>query len=161
METAALTDDALIGRVAARDVDAYGELHRRYVRAVLGLALRSLADREDAEAATPEVFGLVWRDAPRFAGSEADAVRWLYDLARAALGEAVATESPRRWATWRVHRALMSLDEPERSVVELAYWGGMRADEIAAFLHVSRSAVVELARAALGRVGDDLAGAPA
>lgn len=158
MDTGSPSDGDLIARVAARDVDAFGELHRRYVRAVLGLALGALADREEAEGSTNEVFAAVWRAAPQFDGARDDAVRWLYDAARLALGADRGAARASAWTSWQVHRALHSLPEDERHVIELAYWGGMQADEVAAFLHVRRDTVASLAGSALARLDRAIVG---
>ena len=51
------TDGQLIVRIAGGDRGAFDELHGRYSRAVLGLALRRLGDRGRAEDATQDAFG--------------------------------------------------------------------------------------------------------
>src|SRR4029450_1914702 len=57
------TDEDLLARVADGDRDAFGDLYRRYARAVLGLALGRLGDRGRAEDAAQEAFASVWRAA--------------------------------------------------------------------------------------------------
>ena len=76
------SDADLIQRVAARDSDAFSELHRRYSRAVLGLALRRLGDRGRAEDATQETFTAIWRSAARYDAKLGPGAPWLYTLAR-------------------------------------------------------------------------------
>ena len=60
------TDGQLIVRIARGDRDAFEELHGRYARAVLGLALRRLGDRGRAEDATQDAFVAIWRSARTF-----------------------------------------------------------------------------------------------
>ena len=57
------TDGQLIARIATGDRGAFEELHERYARAVLGLALRRLGDRGRAEDATQDAFIAIWRSA--------------------------------------------------------------------------------------------------
>lgn len=157
MVGAAPTDVELIERVAARDGDAFAELHRRYIRATLGLALRALGDREDAERAADSVWAALWASAPGFDRSQDDPERWVYAVARTHLtGTPNEVEGAAGWASWRAHRALATLPGPERDVVELAYWGGMSTSEIAAFLHATPETVTSLSRSALGRIADGL-----
>ena len=57
------TDGELIEHIAGGDRSAFEELYRRYVRAVLGLALRRTGDRGRAEDATQDAFVAIWRSA--------------------------------------------------------------------------------------------------
>src|SRR5690348_18329704 len=50
------TDAELLVRVADRDREAFELLYQRYVRSMLGLALRRLRDRQRAEDAVQETF---------------------------------------------------------------------------------------------------------
>jgi RNA polymerase sigma-70 factor (ECF subfamily) len=171
-DPSALRDDELIRRVAGRDHAAFAELHGRYVRAVLGLALRTLRDRGRAEDATQEVFAAVWRSAGRFDPRRGAAAPWLYAVARNAIvdglrrapeppGEPVdvAADEPgppeqaeAAWAAWSVHRALESLSDPERKVIELAYWSGLSQSEVATFLGIPLGTVKTRTRSALQRL---------
>lgn len=171
-DAATLHDDELIKRVADRDHAAFAELHGRYVRTVLGLALRTLRDRGRAEDATQEVFAAVWRSAGRFDPRRGAAAPWLYAVARNTIvdglrrapeppGEHVDTASDEpgpaeqaetAWAAWSVHRALESLSGPERQVIELAYWSGLSQSEVAAFLGIPLGTVKTRTRSALHRL---------
>jgi DNA-directed RNA polymerase specialized sigma24 family protein len=48
--------ESVIERAQGHDVEALGEIYRRYVRRVLGLCRYMLDSRESAEDATSEVF---------------------------------------------------------------------------------------------------------
>ena len=145
------TDGQLIVRIAGGDRRAFDELHGRYARAVLGLALRRLGDRGRAEDATQEAFVAIWRSARTYDPSRGRGAPWLYAVARNAITDGCAARPSRSpssrtapgaiptrptrprasWTAWRVHRALEVLPEHERPVIELAYWRGLSQSEIA------------------------------
>jgi RNA polymerase sigma-70 factor (ECF subfamily) len=170
------SDAQLVERVAARDAEAFAELYRRYVRAVLGLALRKLGDRGRAEDATQEAFTSIWRSAHRYDPARGAVASWLYTVARNAIVDGIrrapepATEPPdlptaepgpperaeAAWDAWRVHRALETLSPTEREVIELAYWSGLSQSEVAGFLGIPLGTVKTRTRAALGRLADVL-----
>jgi RNA polymerase sigma-70 factor (ECF subfamily) len=172
------TDAELIQRVAAHDHAAFEELHRRYARAVLGLALRRMGDRGRAEDAAQETFTAIWRSAARYDADRGPGAPWLFTLARNTIVNGLrrtpepASDAPdlatddagpseqaeSSWEAWRVHRALETLPDAERQVVELAYWSGLSQSEIASFLGIPLGTVKTRARAALHRLADTLEG---
>jgi RNA polymerase sigma-70 factor, ECF subfamily len=173
------TDAELIGLIAGGDRRAFEELYRRYARSVLGIALRRIGDRGRAEDVTQDTFASVWRSAGRYDPARGQATSWLYTVARNAIvdglrrrppptvanppevaagdpGPADAAES--EWVSWRVHRAVESLPEQERSLVELAYWSGLSQSEIADYVGLPLGTVKTRTRAALRRLADELEG---
>jgi RNA polymerase sigma-70 factor, ECF subfamily len=171
-------DAELIGLVAAGDSAAFEELHRRYARSVLGIALRRIGDRGRAEDATQDTFASLWRSAARYDPAKGTATAWLYTVARNAIVDGlrrtpdptvddppeVAASDPgppdvaeREWVSWRVHRALESLPADERTLVELAYWSGLSQSEIAEYLGIPLGTVKTRTRAALRRLAGELA----
>lgn len=171
-----LTDGELIEAIATGDRAAFDELYVRYARAVLGLALRRLGDRGRAEDATQEAFAAIWRSARTYDRARGSGATWLYTVARNAIVDGIRRQPeptaaapdlpelsdgpPERaegaWVSWRVHRALESLPEHERPVIELAYWSGLSQSEIAEFLHVPLGTVKTRTRSALARLADVL-----
>jgi RNA polymerase sigma-70 factor (ECF subfamily) len=171
------SDADLIADVAEGDRGAFDELHRRYARSVLGIALRRIGDRGRAEDATQETFASIWRSAGRFDPSRGEATSWLYTVARNAIVDGLRrrreppvdeapdlpapepgpdAEAESGWVAWRVHRALQSLPDQERTLVELAYWSGMSQSEIAEYLDMPLGTVKTRTRSALRRLADDL-----
>lgn len=169
-----LTDGQLIARVAGGDRRAFEELHRRYARAVLGLALRRLGDRGRAEDAAQDAFVAIWRSARTYDASRGTGAPWLYAVARNAITDGLrrtpepaaeltdrpgddpdpADRAEASWTAWRVHRALEELPEHERPVIELAYWRGLSQSEIAAALEIPLGTVKTRTRSALARLAD-------
>jgi RNA polymerase sigma-70 factor (ECF subfamily) len=171
------TDDELLALVADGDHRAFEELHRRYARSVLGIALRRIGDRGRAEDVTQDTFASVWRSAARFDPSRGKATSWLFTVARNAIvdglrrrPEATVDNPPElpatdprpdeaaesEWVSWRVHRALETLPSEERSLVELAYWSGLSQSEIAARVGIPLGTVKTRTRSALRRLADEL-----
>jgi len=170
------SDEELLQRVGAGDRAAFELLYRRYARAVLGLALRRLGDRGRAEDAVQETFASIWRSAASYRPERGPGARWLYAVARNAISDrgrarseppAEAPDEPsleagpderaeQSWVAWRVHRALESLREHERRLIELAYWGGLSQSEIADLLGIPLGTVKTRTRAALARLAEAL-----
>jgi RNA polymerase sigma-70 factor (ECF subfamily) len=176
MEDRRPSDGELLQRVGEGDRDAFEQLYRRYSRPVLGLALRRLGDRGRAEDAVQETFTSVWRSARSYKPERGPGAPWLYAVARNAISDRgrarveppadapdEASNEPgpsetaeRGWVSWRVHRALADLPENERSLIELAYWGGLSQSEIADLLGIPLGTVKTRTRSALARLADAL-----
>lgn len=172
------SDSDLLVRVAARDREAFEVLYRRYIRSVFGLALQRLRDRERAEDAVQEMFAAVWRSASSYKPELGPAAPWLYAIARNAIVDRVrarddlpmeppdvmsdepgpADRAESSFVSWRVHRALEELPQTERTVIELAYWGGLSQSEVADYLNVPLGTVKTRTRSGLHRLADLLEG---
>ena len=179
MDATDLDDGMLIERVAAHERVAFEELYRRFARTVFGLALRRIGDRGRAEDTVQEVFAAVWRSAASYDRRRGPGGAWIYAIARNATidaqrrrnaptvanpPETVSTdatpdeEAEASWNAWRVHRALETLPEHERAVIDLAYFSGLSQTEIADFLQVPLGTVKTRTRAGLARLADALEG---
>ncbi len=170
------TDEDLLSRIAEGDRDAFGDLYRRYARAVLGLAMRRLGDRGRAEDAVQEAFASIWRSARTYRRERGQVAPWLYAVARNAIADRgrvrieppaepadSASDAPgpadraeQSWLAWRVHRALEELPETERTVLELAYWSELSQSEIAGFLGLPLGTVKTRTRSGLRRLAEEL-----
>lgn len=172
------SDAELIQRTSAGDREAYEKLYKRYARSVFGLALRRLGDRGRAEDAVQETFASVWRSASTYKPERGPGAPWLYGVARNAIvdrsrhrseppgeGPELPSDEPTpaeraeaSYTSWRVHRALESLGQNEREVIELAYYGGLSQSEVADFLNIPLGTVKTRTRAGLGHLADLLEG---
>jgi RNA polymerase sigma-70 factor (ECF subfamily) len=172
----ACSDGELLERVGTGDREAFDVLYRRFVRPVFALALRRLGDRGRAEDATQETFASIWRSASSYRPERGPGAPWLYAVARNAIVDRTRTcietpmeppdqasgdagpaeEAERSWRAWKVHRALMTLPDQERVLLELAYWGGLSQSEIADFLDIPLGTVKTRTRSALARLAGAL-----
>ena len=179
VSAAEVTDGTLIEQIAAGERAAFEELYHRYARSVLGFALRRIGDRGRAEDSVQDVFAAVWRSAASYDRRRGPGGAWLYTIARNAIVDAQRRkpaptmadppevvspdltpdeEAEASWNSWRVHRALETLPEAERSVIDLAYFSGLSQSEIAAFLDVPLGTVKTRTRSGLARLADALEG---
>src|SRR5262249_23091974 len=174
------SDEELLTRVGDGDRSAFELIYKRYARAVLGLALRRLGDRGRAEDAVQETCVSVWRAARTYDPARGRVAPWLYAVSRNAISDRgrARSETPveppdeasfepgpderaeQSWVAWRVHRALEGLAEHERSLIELAYWGGLSQSEIANMLSMPLGTVKTRTRSALARLADALEEVP-
>ncbi|MGH8325740.1 MAG: sigma-70 family RNA polymerase sigma factor, partial [Steroidobacteraceae bacterium] len=74
--------EALLARVAAGSREAFEALYRQTSGKLLGICLRVLAERAEAEEVLQEVFATVWRKAAQFDAGRASASVWLAMIAR-------------------------------------------------------------------------------
>src|SRR5579885_2433377 len=76
------TDQELLGRIAARDREAFAAFYDRYAPRAFGLILRVLRNRTDAEDVLQEAFLQVWNQAGRFDPARAAPDVWVLLIAR-------------------------------------------------------------------------------
>jgi RNA polymerase sigma-70 factor (ECF subfamily) len=167
--------------MAAGDADALGEFYDRWALPVQAVVLSIVRGPLDAEDVVEETFWQAWRQAARFDGERGTVSAWLLTIARSrALDRAraltrrretsvdeaadVAADAPdpsehaasaeRRSA---VADALRALPEPQREVIEMAYFGGLSQTEIAACLGQPLGTVKTRARLAMQKLRERLA----
>ncbi len=154
------TKDALdLQRIAAGDSGGVADLYDRHSAMVFGIAIRVTNDHGLAEDVVQETFVSLWQGASGFDPAKASARTWILTIAHRRAVDAVrrrrrpvlsldldADESP-MWVpdaadVWTevsarhdaaaVQRALAELPEAQRRSLELAYFGGLTQQEIAA-----------------------------
>jgi RNA polymerase sigma-70 factor, ECF subfamily len=146
-------DDArLVSAVVKGDRGALAGLYDRHSPILLALGMRILADRAMAEDVLHDVFLEAWHHAAEFDGGRGTVRAWLITRMRsrcldrrgkvvrgARLAEAAARESPGGASDGiagadrdRVRRGVAGLPEDLAVVIDLAYFDGLSATEIAA-----------------------------
>ena len=172
----AAPDTSLVAALADGDESALAVLYDRHAPLLLGLARRMLGDAGDAEDLVHDVMVAAWRDADRYEPQRASVRSWLcmrlrsraLDRLRSArvrrsesldehprgadgfAAPAVATDTA--GDEGRLHAALADLAEPQRQVLELAYFHGLSSSEIALNLGIPIGTVKSRTAAAFARL---------
>jgi RNA polymerase sigma-70 factor (ECF subfamily) len=157
-EPSTFSDGDLLRAMARGDQTALAGIYDRYRLILLGLVMRILHDRPEAEDVLQEVFLQVWRRAGDFNEERGRAFTWLVTIARSrALDRLRAAGSRARVASEAaqlphdevgdaaedalrseqggiVRRALAELPSEQRRPLFLAYFEGLTQTEIAARL---------------------------
>ncbi|HEY0169752.1 MAG TPA: sigma-70 family RNA polymerase sigma factor [Pyrinomonadaceae bacterium] len=177
-------DDAGLLRAVARgDESAFARVYDRYSPILLGLLLRILRSRAEAEDVLQEVFLQVWQQARSFDESRGRAFTWLVTLARSRAIDRLRSVDSRERAALRsaedgqpvtqasapadedairaeraeaVRGALGELPEEQRQVLVLAYLEGMSQSEIAAAKNQPLGTVKTRTRAGLKKLSESL-----
>ncbi len=165
------TDEELVARATAGDVDSFNQLVSRWERTIYALAYRTLGREEDARDVVQEAFLRAYRGLRGFKG-EAKFSSWLYRItlnlcrdwirrerrapvvqppegtdavdladAQAAPTESVEDLVARREMSRAVSRAMAELPEEQRTAIMLKEYHGLTFQEIADQLHCPLSTV--------------------
>ena len=155
------TDEELVARATAGDVDSFNQLVSRWERTIYALAYRTLGREEDARDVVQEAFLRAYRGLRGFKG-EAKFSSWLYRItlnlcrdwirrerrapvvqppegidavdladAQAAPTESVEDLVARREMSRAVSRAMAELPEEQRTAIMLKEYHGLTFQEIA------------------------------
>jgi len=166
---------AYVEQIAGGNTEALSQLYRETVPLLLGLAVRLLGDRDDAEEVVLEVYEQVWRTAKTYDSSRSRVLWWLTMMTRSrsldrlrASKRRVATEVPmpetfeapagdatadsqiacsqeRR----RIREAMRELSPDQRQALELAFYSGLSHSEIAERLNIPLGTIKSRIRSAL------------
>jgi RNA polymerase sigma factor (sigma-70 family) len=170
-----LSDRALLERAAEGDENALGELYERHGARCLRRARAVLRNAALAEDAVQEAFLDLWRTAGRFDERRADVLVWLLVLVHRRSVDLARREARRhafdaslpvpRDSSYtaeeellllldrrRVRVALEQLTDPQRELVELAYYGGLTQRDLAQRLHVPLGTIKSRMSTALARL---------
>jgi RNA polymerase sigma-70 factor (ECF subfamily) len=181
MDPAADGDDAedarLVAAMAQGDRTALAALYERHSGVLLGLALRIVRERREAEDLLHDVLLEAWRAAKDFDPNRGRVRTWLairmrsraLDLQKSArvsrnagdagLDVVVDEREGRSPDHARVRRALGQLTDDQRNVVELAYFEGLTCSEIAARIAIPVGTVKSRLAAGLRQLRDTMGAA--
>lgn len=169
-------DAALVAAMARGDRDALAKLYERHAGVLLGLALRIVRERREAEDLLHDVLLEAWRCAKDFDPKRGRVRTWLairmrsraLDLQKSArvsrnAGDAgleiVADDAQRPSPDHaRVREALTQLGTDQRKVVELAYFEGLSCSEISTRLAIPIGTVKSRLAAGLQRLRECVGG---
>jgi RNA polymerase sigma-70 factor (ECF subfamily) len=150
-------DRSVLERVAAGQLDALEDLYDRYRTMAYSIALRITGDASAAEDVVQEAFLGAWRNAGRYAEARGSVKTWLLSIVHHRAVDAVrrrrpTVELPERedaspapltlpdiWPEVAqgldrdtIRAALAGLPDVQREAIQLAYFGGLTQQEIAA-----------------------------
>jgi RNA polymerase sigma factor (sigma-70 family) len=170
-------DRALAARLATRDEAALADVYRHYAGLAFGVARRVLRDDLLAEDVTQEVFTYLWEHPERFDPSRGSIKAWVGLLAHRRSVDRVRLETRRSrseaklagpqaidlgteqdldagWISERVERALASLPDEQRRVIECAYYRGRTYRQVAEELGIPEGTAKSRIRLALSRLNE-------
>jgi RNA polymerase sigma-70 factor (ECF subfamily) len=160
------SDAELLRAIGEGSEPAFEELRHRYRRAV-ERACRAIVGGE-LEDCAQEVFVRIWRKAALYDRGRGSAPAWLLTLARrtalnfrqrrevplpAELADEATVEAPLVDRFW-IEAALERLPEPERMVLELAYFQDLSQSQVAAELRVPIGSVKSWTRRGLHHLAE-------
>lgn len=171
-------DTALLHAIARGDESALASLYDRYHSILLGLLLRILHSRVEAEDVLQEVFLQIWQRAANFDETRGRAFTWMVTLARSraidrlrsldsrqradntALRDAAESISDASDDAYQAEQraivgaALAEIPEEQRRALLLAYFEGLTQSEIAARLNQPLGTIKTRMRSGLSKLRD-------
>jgi len=173
--------EALLGRAARGDQEAFEGVCRQVAAPVFGVVRAVVRDRAQSEEVAQEVLIEVWRTASRFDAGRGSGLAWVMTIAHRRAIDRVRSEQRSagrelRAATHtvsyddvtetvlasldaeRVRHCLRSLTGLQREAVTLAYYGGHTHRQVAGLLGVAAGTVSTRMRDGLIRLRDCLGG---
>ncbi|MDJ0788223.1 MAG: sigma-70 family RNA polymerase sigma factor [Myxococcota bacterium] len=170
-----LTDAILLARMGAGDREALAEIYRRFGAYLLGVAVRFVSERQEAEDLVHDVFVEAWLRAGQFDPARGSARAWLAARLRSRAidhlrgskrhGELDRERAPTPAAFRlpdaeadheRARAALATLTPAQRVVLELAYFSGLSTSEIAGREGIPHGTVKSRMAAGLARLREEL-----
>jgi len=168
-------DEVLVAAMAAGDRAALATLYERHASLLLGLALRIVREKREAEDLLHDVFLEAWRTAKAFDPKRGRVRTWLAIRMRSrALDQQKSARVSRNTGDagleglvdegdvgspdhGRVRRALAELGTDQRRMLELAYFEGLSCTEIAERVAIPVGTVKSRIAAGLDRLRSGLA----
>jgi RNA polymerase sigma-70 factor (ECF subfamily) len=77
-----LRTEELLAQVSGRDMEALASLYDQFAPSLMGILVRILSSKLDAESALQEVFLRLWKEAPVLAQAKGSVAAWLVLMAR-------------------------------------------------------------------------------
>lgn len=181
-ERSTLTDAEIMLKVAGYDSKALELLYDRYAPILYSLIKKIVTDKESAEEILSDVFVIVWRQIDAFDFMTNNIYTWLVTLSRNKaidfLNRRLCKSLPEYTDDYekefilpklspeihpieleevlnnknRMEKALNSLTDAQRYVLELSYYGGMDQEEIAAKLKIPTVTVKSKLQVAIGNL---------
>lgn len=176
------TDAEIMLKVAGYDSKALEQLYDRYAPILYSLIKKIVTDKETAEELLSDVFVIIWRQIDQFDFTTNNIYTWLITLSRNkaidVLNRRLGKILPEYTDDYekefilpklspeiqpmeledvmnnknKMEKALNSLTDAQKYVLELSYYGGMDQDEIAAKLKIPTVTVKSKLQVAIGNL---------
>ncbi len=173
-----LTDAQLLTLVVRGENWALSEIYDRYTRLVFSHALKILNDRASAEEIVQQVFTKVWRSAHDYRVERGKFSTWVMSITQHQcidelrrrrvrpvtqpgdeewFDELASDDDPAQavqdiFEQARVREALRQIPVEQRTVIELAFWGGLTQQEIAVYCRSPLGTIKTRSRLGLRRL---------
>lgn len=173
------SDEALLAQIASGDRAAFAEFYDRHSSRVYGLLMKLCRNARMAEDALQESFLYVWTSRAQYDSSRGSPLAWLLLIARSrgldqlrrgSRQSALALEGhdkPQEDTTHdtvaqseesrRTREALGTLPADQRQAIELAFFGGLTHEEVAAKLATPLGTIKTRIRLGIQKLRDLLA----
>jgi RNA polymerase sigma-70 factor, ECF subfamily len=148
-------DEALVAAMAAGDRRALATLYERHAALLLGLALRIVREKREAEDLLHDVFLETWRSAKDFDPKRGRVRTWLAIRMRS---RALDLQKSAR-VSRNTGDGGLELGQEQRRVLELAYFEGLSCTEIAERVAIPVGTVKSRIAAGLDRLRSGLVSA--
>lgn len=176
------SDTLLIERIGRRDTEAFASLYDRHQAILLGLLIRILHERAEAEDVLQEVFLAVWQRAAGYDEARGTVFTWLVTMTRSRAIDRLRSRGARERLSTQaaqepqlnvtdtedtaaqterseiVRQALDGITEQQRHALMLAYFAGLSQSEIARRLNEPLGTIKSRMRAALQKLHELLNG---
>ncbi|WP_017328426.1 sigma-70 family RNA polymerase sigma factor [Synechococcus sp. PCC 7336] len=186
VERKPVDDIDLVGQIARGERAALSALYGHYAGVVYALAFKILGSVEEAEEVVLDAFAQVWRSAEQYESQRGRVDTWLFTIARsraldrlrsrqrsarilASVQAEVKVSAPTQIHNpadsvvlnerrERVQIAMQQLPDPQRLVLEMAYFQGLTQAEIATEIGKPVGTVKTRVRLGLSKLRDALGG---
>ena len=171
-----LTDNAIMLRVKAGDLDKMGLLFERYHRQLYGFLFHMTYHREGSEDLVQQVFYKMLKYRNTFTGS-GEFIHWMYSIARNTLKDSFKSKKQKvrhenvedmadqlsggsipddqlekKQAKAELHKAMERLSDDHREILALSRFQELKYNEIAQILDISEGAVKARVHRAIGEL---------
>jgi RNA polymerase sigma-70 factor, ECF subfamily len=177
-----LTDSEIMLKVAGYDSKALEQLYDRYAPVLYTLIKKIVTDKETAEEILSDVFLIIWKQIDYFDFRTNNTYTWLVTLARNKAIDVLNRRGDKKLPDYtdeyekehiipklspevksleleevlkskgKMDKALSSLTDAQKYVLELAYYGGMDQEEIANKLKIPTVTVKSKLQVAIGNL---------
>lgn len=177
-----LTDAEIMLKIAGYDSKALEQLYDRYAPVLYTLIKKIVTDKETAEEILSDVFVIIWRQIDHFDFKTNNTYTWLITLARNRAIDVINRRGGKKLPEYtdeyekehiipklspeiealeledvlkrkgKMEKALSSLTDAQKYVLELSYYGGMDQEEIANKLKIPTVTVKSKLQVAIGNL---------